>query len=142
MAPTSEAPGFSALPSQLDLRMSGRSDESGSHRATGDDGGTLDQNPRVLTLMLEDAINGIKELGQPSRPGFDRANPPYLEPGILSRAMTPAELAMVLEARTLDLYFSPEKIQAQLVPSKARAARMRSLKASPAPRARKLRADA
>ena len=142
MAATPELAEFSPLPIQVDLRISGRSDESGYHRVTGDDGGTLDQNARVLTPMLQDAINGIKELGQPSRPDFDPANPPYVESGFLSRAMTPAELAIVLEAPNLERYFPPKNIQSPLAPSKVRSARMRSLKAQPAQRARELRADA
>jgi hypothetical protein len=54
---------------------------------------------QALTVMLEDAVQVLKDLGLPCRPGFYRWDPGAMEWSFLSGALTPAERwAMVLEA--------------------------------------------
>jgi hypothetical protein len=92
--------GFSALFKRLGRRLSGKSGEPRRDDDVPDEVGSSDQIARqVLALMLEEAVDVLKALDLPFRPGFYRWNPHQMEWGFLSSAMTPAERwAMVLEA--------------------------------------------
>lgn len=100
MATRPEPPGFSALFKRLGRRLSGKSGAPLQDDGVPDESGSSDQTARqVLALMLEEAVDVLKALDLPSRPGFYRWDPHRMAWDFLSSAMTPAERwAMVLEA--------------------------------------------
>lgn len=91
---------FRTLFERLGRRISEQTRELGAAGSMVEDTEVSDQTARnALALMLDEAINVLKALGLPDRPGFYQWDPHRRDWSFLSSTMTPAERwATVLEA--------------------------------------------